>query len=78
MQAQAGPLIRARRRAIDLRERLKEPGLVFGPDSDAGVGNRDFSKGIPVVMSHMQFNADGPLLGKFDGIIRQVDQYLSK
>ena len=78
MQPQAGAFISASGRAVYLHEGLEEFGLMFGPDADSGIRNRDFREEIAVIGAPAQFEPDRAPIGKFDGVVRQVDQNLSQ
>ena len=78
VQPQAGAFISASGRAVYLHEGLEEFGLMFGPDADSGIRNRDFREEIAVIGAPAEFEPDRALIGKFDGVVRQVDQNLSQ
>ena len=59
-----------------LREGLEKLDLVVGPDANAGIGDADFRLHRLAVARLAEFEPDRPAIGKFDGVVGQVDEDL--
>src|ERR1700720_3814712 len=78
VQTQSCAFVSTSSECVHLCESLKQSFLILIANSHAGVGNADLGKQMALVSSLHGFEAHGPVLGELNGIVCQVDQYLTE
>jgi len=78
MEAEAGAFAQARRDFAHLTEGLKQLLLVRLPDADARIHHADFGQELAIALPLPEIETNFAFLGKFDGVVRQVQEYLAQ
>ena len=78
-QTQAGAAVFARRGAVGLRERLKQPALNLGCDADTGVVDRETHRDVlGRFADFFDLKKDLAFLGKLHGVAQQIQEDLAQ